>query len=1010
MELSVAVNLEDDRPQTRCQPPAMHAPRAISARSIAVHLCHRVAGVLAAGLLLLVGVPALAQVASLRTYGTADGLRSLGADCLVEDGQANVWACTYGGLYRYEGERFERVGAGAGLADAYVMNVSPTADGHGLWVATAGNLYYWDGQAATRVVDAAGASVPFVVGHSIAALDEGAVALSKRQALRIKRSADHRGWQVQPLFDAASQAAHLELQDLGAVYRDQAMLWFGCGQKICRRAPDGGVRVYDTQDGVPHDAWTTFLRDRHGVLWARSPQHILALMPGVVRFVERPVPPPSVLATTTRHLDLTQDTQGRVLTRSDVGMLRWDGMRWQRLNARNGLPDAPPYAMLASSNGELWMSYPGLGVLRWRGYQTVENWGPASGLDGTPNWTLGRDAQGGMVFGNEREVYRLAPGSERITRLPLQIGTPVRDVLALTLGPDHAVWVALYRGQLLRITDHGTTVVTTLPHRPRRLLFDRRGRLWLCTTRGVYVIDDPAHPVAQRFTALPEVSFGDMEEDARGRLWFAGKNGLMRLEGSTVTTIRTQGDVPNQLFDKLSIGRDGTLWVSVDDAGLFRGPIDQGDAITLKAVDDPLLRDSLPYFIRHDRAGRLWVGGSMGLDVLQDGHWTRLNETSGLISEDISEGAFFEDDDGSVWVGSSRGVSHVLRPDQLLAKAPVALRIDRVERGGQRIAPGAVLPWEQLPVRLTLTTPGSIAGPDMMRFRYRLLGRQDAWIETSSRTLDFPSLGSGKQVIQVQAIDLARRSQSEVVSFGFELKPPWWRSTLALLLWAGLALVPIAGVWHWRMRAIVARKRELERLVAARTAELEADKRTLELARTALQVQATHDGLTGLRNRTSILELLDLEAHRAHAQGTTLAIGLLDLDHFKQVNDSHGHLVGDGVLSGIADQLARSMRGSDTIGRYGGEELLAVMPGLLPPAVQRLQALHDAVGARPLTVDGLSLVVTCSIGVAWLRPHESPTDLLRRADAALYRAKREGRNRVVVDVVHGAADGAPART
>ncbi|WP_175485687.1 ligand-binding sensor domain-containing diguanylate cyclase [Pseudoxanthomonas sp. GM95] len=958
-----------------------------------------------AGLLLLIGAPALAQVASLRTYGTADGLRSLGADCLVEDAQTNLWACTYGGLYRYEGERFERVGASAGLSDAYVMNVSPTADGRGLWVATAGNLYFWNGDTAARVLDGQGAGIPFTVGHNVAALDDGAIAVSKGHALRV--SGRNGQWQVQRLFDAPTEATHRELQDLGAVYRDQSLLWFGCGQTICRRQADGQVRVYTEEDGVPADAWTSFLRDSHGVLWARSPQHILVLTPGAVRFVERPVPPPSVLATTTRHLDLTQDTQGRVLTRSDGGMLRWDGA-WERLDTRNGLPDVPPNAMIADSKGELWMSYGGVGVMRWRGYSSVQNWGPANGLAGLPNWALARDAQGGMLFGNERDVFRLAPGGDRVARMTFNTDAPIRDVFALTLGPDKAVWVGLYRGDLLRVADGQTTLVTTLPHRLRRIYFDRRGRLWLCTTEGVYVIDDPAHPVAHRFTALPSVSFGDVEEDAQGRLWFAGKGAMMRLDGSTVTPIKIQGDVPNQLFDKLSIGTDGTVWVSVDDAGLFRGPVEAGDTLTLKAVDDPLIRDSLPYFIRHDRQGRLWVGGSMGVDVLQGTQWTRLNETNGLISEDISEGAFFEDPDGSVWVGSSRGISHVLHPDRLLAKAPVALRIERVERGGKRIAPGAILPWEQLPVRVTLNTPGSIAGPDMLRFRYRLRGRQDAWIETSSRVLDFPALGSGEQVVEVQAIDLARRAQSDVMSFSFELQPPWWRSVPALVLWTLLAMAVVTGVWRWRVGAIVARKRELERLVAARTAELEADKRALELARTALQVQATHDGLTGLRNRTSIMELLEKEAHRARTQGTTLAIALLDLDHFKQVNDTHGHLVGDAVLSGVADRLAHNMRGSDTIGRYGGEELLAVMPGLLPPAMQRLQALHDAVGARPLNVDGLSLVVTCSIGVAWLRDDETPTDLLRRADDGLYRAKREGRDRVVVDGVHDAAsDGTP---
>ncbi len=971
--------------------PVMRCPRAL-ARATAIDRLRRAA---AGALCLLASGSALAQVASLRIYGTAEGLRSLGADCLVDDARGNVWACTYGGLYRYEGERFERVGADAGLDDAYVMNAAPTAPGNGLWVTTAGNLYFWDGQAAARITDPRGAPMPFAPGHMVAAFDGGAVALSKGRAWRIG-AAPGGGWRTTALFTPQITQRLSELEDLGAVYQDQDTLWLGCGQTICRRGPDGTVRVYTAEDGVPEDAWTTFLRDRHGVLWARSPLHVLSLAPGAVRFVDHPAPAPAVMATTTRHLDLAEDSLGRVLTRSDAGILRWNGAGWDTLDTRNGLPDMPPNAMLASADGALWVSYGGLGILRWRGYGAIQNWGPANGLKGLPNWALVRDRQGGMLFGNERGIYRLAPGAATVEPVATALQTPIRDVFGLTLGPDGAVWVALYRGDLLRLAHGRVTIVTTLPYRLRRMLFDRQGRLWLCTTEGVYVIDDPAHPQPRRFTDLPQVSFGDVAEDARGRLWFAGKSGLMRLDGQTVIPIRISGKMPNLLFDKLSIGRDGVLWAAVDDAGLFRGPMRDDDTLQLTAVDDPLLRDSLPYFIRHDRQGRLWVGGSSGVNVLEHGHWTGLSETDGLISEDISEGAFFEDADGSVWVGSSRGVSHLLQPDRLLAQRPVTLRIARVERGGAGVTPGATLPWGQLPVRVTLSTPGSMAGPDLLRFRYRLRGRQDAWIETSSRTLDFPALGDGEQVIEVQAIDLARRTQSPVASFAFKLRPPWWRSAPALLAWLALFAGVIAAVWHWRMRAIMARKRALERLVAARTAELEADKRALELARAALHEQATHDGLTGLRNRTSILEQLALEAARAHSAGLPLAIALLDLDHFKLVNDTHGHLVGDAVLSGVADRLARNMRGSDTVGRYGGEELLAVMPGLVAPASQRLQALHDAVGARPLAIDGRSLTVTCSVGVAWLEPGESPTDLLRRADDALYRAKRQGRNRVLV--------------
>ena len=950
------------------------------------------------GLLLpLAGLTAQAQVASLRTYGTADGLRSLAADCLVEDVRGGVWACTYAGLYHYEGERFERVGKEAGLDDAYVMQAAPTLDGNGIWVATAADLYYWDGDRAERVRNSDGAAIPFSVGHTVVATADGAVVLSHGRALQILRKGRH--WSVAPLFDGAVEMAQPLAKDLGAVYRDGSTLWFGCGQTLCVRGSDGAFRSLGVEDGVPADTWTSFLRDRAGTLWARAPGHVIALPRHAGRFEDRTPPAPASLSSFTRHLDLTEDAHGRVLTRSDTGLLRWQGGQWQDFDTDQGLPDIPPNAVLATGDGELWLGYAGLGVLRWRGYEGVQNWTAANGLKGLPNWALVRDRQGAMLFGNERGIYRQAPGSGAIQPLRLRSGAPLRNVFGLTVGPDGATWVALYSGQVLRSDGLLLDQIATLPHKLRRFLFDRRGRLWLCTTQGVYVIDDLAHPQPRRFEALPDVSFGDVAEDRQGRLWFAGKAGLIRVDGDTgaATPLRVQGQLPNALFDKLSLAKDGTLWVAVDDAGLFHGTVDQ-DTVRLEAVEDALLADSLPYFIRHDSRGRLWVGGSMGLDVLHEGHWTRLLENDGLISEDISEGAFFEDTDGSIWVGSSRGVSHLLRPDQLLERAPVDLRITRVERGGKRIARGAVLGWQQQPVRVTLSTPGSTASQDMLRFRYRLRGRQDDWIETSSRTLDFPSMASGEQTIEVQALDLARRAQSPIVSFGFQIQPPWWRSVPALAAWFALASGLIVLVWHVRLRSVRARERELESLVAVRTRELEADKFALEQVRAALQVQATHDGLTGLRNRASIIELLSEQCVHARQGGHPLAVALIDLDHFKQINDTHGHLAGDTVLVTVANRLSRSMRGSDAVGRYGGEELLAVLPGLKQPAIARLEALHSSISGQPVDVDGLRLPVTSSIGVAWLRAGESPTELLRRADEALYQAKRGGRDRVVSDL------------
>jgi diguanylate cyclase (GGDEF)-like protein len=177
-------------------------------------------------------------------------------------------------------------------------------------------------------------------------------------------------------------------------------------------------------------------------------------------------------------------------------------------------------------------------------------------------------------------------------------------------------------------------------------------------------------------------------------------------------------------------------------------------------------------------------------------------------------------------------------------------------------------------------------------------------------------------------------------------------------------------------------------------------------AHAELERRATHDALTGIRNRGSLLEILGRELRRSIRTKSATGIVLFDVDHFKKVNDTYGHPVGDEVLVEFAARCARAVRDYDVIGRYGGEEFMLVLPGgSLPDAAAVGSRLLDAIARRPFKTSAGELAVTASAGASSTGQGYMDVDaMIAAADAALYEAKRAGRARLHVAAEAGQPD------
>jgi len=168
-------------------------------------------------------------------------------------------------------------------------------------------------------------------------------------------------------------------------------------------------------------------------------------------------------------------------------------------------------------------------------------------------------------------------------------------------------------------------------------------------------------------------------------------------------------------------------------------------------------------------------------------------------------------------------------------------------------------------------------------------------------------------------------------------------------------------------------------------------------ARESMRFASSHDGLTGLMNRTEIVKALNCELDRSHREKKPLTVLMADIDHFKSVNDQLGHLAGDEVLKEVGRRLRSQLRTYDSVGRYGGEEFLTLMPGCdSVAALVRADQIRSGVSSTPIGSSVKARTITLSMGVAVSDGSKrvDPHSILHQADLGLYKAKKTGRNRV----------------
>jgi signal transduction histidine kinase/ligand-binding sensor domain-containing protein/CheY-like chemotaxis protein len=805
---------------------------------------------------IMLGVLATAQLAhaqryALQMYGQPEGLTNLIPLALLQDRTGFLWVGTQNGLFRYDGSRFEAFNLDKGLPASRIDSLYEDADGSIIAATPGGLARYSHGRFATLGFTTFAGSLTTARREGIAGDTTGQLYVATDSGLaRIKGS-------------TSSVLIAEGNRKINSVFRDSdGTIWAGCGDRLCVVRGDN---LIVTAEELPHTAWSSIRKDRSGNLWLLGLHEVWVRRSGAQKFEGLPqIPYKSTPFLGDPALEV--DWSGDVIVTSTDGLCRWDGRRWRLIDKRAGMPRSDVSALFADRDGSLWIGIVGLGLGRWLGFGEWESWTSAEGLPHDVIWAIDRDARGtlwvgttgGLAFAPMTDAERTPSGFDSPSQWKTRPEFAGKMVLSISHSRDNSIWVGTDNDGLFRIfptTDPRTGRTQTISLEPGvgafapKLLVDREDRLWVTTRGGLYrsagpITAEPPKMIVQDVPSLtPDELFYAMAEDRDGRIWASGKQGLACFDHGRWRRFTTRDGLRSNELAAIAADPDGSIWVGyLNPLGISHVRITGPESDSKLRVDAvPTARSTQAIFLGADARGSLWHGTDSGVDLLShvgngagnENKWRHYGQPDGLIWDDCDSRAFLADSDGSVWIGTSRGLS-------------------RFRHGAQRgtLPPVVVLTAAQLgDVSLPLVGTSRIVSSDrylVVRFtapalfndrqrtyRYRLSNIDRDWVEGPENEARYGSLPPGEYTFEVMARSPGGAWSAEAAQLSFTIKPAWWQSWW---FWPLTALAATSwGRWLWmrNMRRHVAQKAILEAAISVRTQELAQEKLRAEKANQA---------------------------------------------------------------------------------------------------------------------------------------------------------------------------------
>ncbi len=704
---------------------------------------------------------------------------------------------------------------------------------------------------------------------------------------------------------------------------------------------------------------------------------------------------------------LMQDSDSNLwLGTISKGILRFSKGHIETLNTQSGLPNNRVLSILQDLEGSIWIGTNG-GLMRLRKAPFT-------------TWTKKRNLVGNYIrsvidVDSESVLVGSSEGLSLITNnvaldARLNSGRPV-SVLSFAKRREGGIWVGTYLNGLMLWKDkrllHHLDHDNGLPSdEVRAILEDSHNNLWIGTTDGLVRLDASGQQrIFTRDDGLPGNYIMALTEDDRGQIWVGTGVGVAKLtsNGFEIVPINSQEGA------EYAFGfwvEPGYVWIATD-RGLVRYN-QKSEELSLVGRRAGLPIDKF-FQVIYDGTNGLWLTSNRGIwrvdyhaaHAVADGRQSEIafehfSESDGLASAQANGGsnpAAVAMDNGKLWFATAKGVA-MIDSSTISQKntALLPLTIESISADGRDVSANqkSVLPAGTNRVVFTYAGLGYVMS-SRIEYRTCLVGFEDTWASRGKNTIaEYTNLAPGEYQFLVSARYPYSDWNTADRVYKFTILPHFWQRLEVQIGVALLILVILAGSLRWRFQQLQKNELRLKALVEKQTYDLRQQSEDF-------QRQANEDELTGLPNRRAFDLWLSEGFVQAKQQQTSLILVIMDIDHFKKINDHYSHLIGDQAIKSLAAQLQLIASNQVHVARWGGEEFTLVIEGVddidIAAYCDNIRQSIETFDYSDIATD---LKMTVSMGVAFVNNVESYQDLLRLADQALYRAKERGRNRIEI--------------